>query len=107
MNHEPRPVTPEDLDAWVAKVHEMRETHREAHFANLDPVPLEIMKGRKYARIVAVHSNQRMCFCFVQLDTGDILKTATWKAPAKHARGNIFAADPLAGVTQYGAAYLR
>jgi len=107
MNHEPRPVTAEDLDAWVAKVHEMRETYREAHFANLDPVPLTIEKGRKYARIVANHSNQRMVYCFVQLANGDILKSATWRAPAKHARGNIFAADPLSGVTQHGAAYLR
>jgi hypothetical protein len=106
-DHEPRPVTDEDLEAWVVKVHEMRETHRREHFANLDPVPLTIEKGRKYARIVANHSNQRMVYCFVRLENGDILKSATWRAPAKHARGNIFAVNPLGGLSQYGATYLR
>lgn len=38
---------------------------------------------------------------------GDILKPATWKAPAKHARGNLFDANPLEKCGQYGLEYLR
>ena len=109
--HEPRAVTDADLAEWVAKVHEMRETHRLAKFPNLDPDSLTIERGRKYARIVTNgtgnRGGNRSVYCFVRLDNGDILKAATWKAPAKYARGNIFAADPLAGVGEYGAEYLR
>jgi hypothetical protein len=103
----PRPATDEDLAKWVGKVHDMREVERRKRFPNLDPVPLTIEKGRKYARIVCNHSNQRLVYCFIQLDNGDILKSESWRKRAKYARGNIFAADPLGGVGVYGAAYLR
>jgi hypothetical protein len=39
--------------------------------------------------------------------TGDILKAAGWKTPAKHSRGSIFAADPWQGMDVYGPAYLK
>jgi len=45
--------------------------------------------------------------CFVDKNNGDILKAATWRAPAKHARGNIFNENCLKNVNGYGAAYLR
>jgi hypothetical protein len=35
---------------------------------------------------------------------GDLLKAATWKAPAKHARGNII--DGTARYSTYGPEYL-
>lgn len=39
---------------------------------------------------------------------GDVLKPASWKKPAKHARGNIFDADNgLNCMGEYGPAYLR
>jgi len=48
------------------------------------------------------------CWAFVDLETGDIFKPATWRAPAKHARGNIF--DEGRGLTQisaFGPKYLK
>lgn len=45
---------------------------------------------------------------FIDKTTGDILKPATWRAPAKHARGNLF--DDRGGLGQmgvYGPAYLK
>ncbi len=45
---------------------------------------------------------------FVDLETGDVLKAASWKTPAKHARGNIFdEANGLGAMGPYGPAYLR
>ena len=47
-------------------------------------------------------------WAFIDRSTGDVLKPATYKAPAKHARGNIF--DPQNGMSSmgpYGPAYLR
>lgn len=102
----PRVVTDDDLKEWIAKLHDMREIHRIQHSPRLRPEPLTYDRGRKYARIVRHTSNQRMAFCFIDLRNGDILKCDGWKGPAKHPRGNIFAPDPLKGVSEYGAEYL-
>ena len=45
---------------------------------------------------------------FVDKRTGDVLKSASWNAPAKGARGNIFNPDNgLTNVTSYGAACFK
>ena len=62
--------------------------------------------GRKYAKII--RTGQSMVYCFVNKENGDILKAASWAAPAKHARGNIFDADGgKSALGPYGAKYLR
>ena len=50
---------------------------------------IEVMVGTKNARIVRAEPG-RSCYCFVSMENGDVLMSAGWKAPAKHARGNIF-----------------
>lgn len=50
---------------------------------------LDIEPGRKYVKLVSRSGNSRSVWCFVDKETGDILKAATWKQPAKHARGNV------------------
>jgi hypothetical protein len=47
-------------------------------------------RGRRFVRIVSESPGNRFAWAFVDCTTGDVLKTASWKAPAKHARGNIF-----------------
>lgn len=64
---------------------------------------LEVRKGRKYTKIV-IHSNQESAFCFIENSTGNVLKAATWSAPAKKARGNIYTEH--VGVCAYGAHYI-
>lgn len=45
---------------------------------------------------------------FIDKITGDVLKPASYKAPAKHARGNIFdASNGLSMVNHFGPTYLR
>ena len=90
-----------DIAAWV----EVVNAKYPASFGGTRKVEF----GRKYARIYTVDSRGAKggVYCFVDRTNGDILKSASWKAPAKGARGNIYAADPLAGVGMYGAAYLR
>ena len=48
-------------------------------------------KGRKYARIVHITqpSKQRSAHAFVDLTTGDVYKSASWKSPAKGVRYNL------------------
>jgi hypothetical protein len=60
--------------------------------------------GTRYVKVIrdtSVH-------CFVDTKNGDVLKAASWKAPAKHARGNIFdSKNGLGSMGEYGPAYLR
>lgn len=64
--------------------------------------------GPKYVRVVRASSGSRSVHCFVSQANGDVLKAAGWKAPAKHARGNIFdASNGLGSMGPYGPAYLR
>jgi len=75
---------------------------------------LEVAPGRKYVKIVrkdvwnGEESESGSVFAFIDKATGSVFKPASWKTPAKHARGNIFNADNGLGcVGKYGIAYLR
>ena len=57
---------------------------------------LEIGGGRKYTKIIMNTGNQQMVWAFIDRTNGDVLKAATWRAPAKHARGNLY--DPYGGM---------
>ena len=48
-------------------------------------------KGRKYARIIHLSgaTKQRSAHAFVDLNTGDVYKSASWKSPAKGIRYNL------------------
>lgn len=71
----------------------------------------------KWCRIVTNGTHQRSVYCFVALQdnytkalgtvkAGDIHKAAGWKAPAKHARGNVFQENFAVCLTEHGAVYL-
>ena len=65
--------------------------------------------GRKFSKIVRVRASGEVSsvHCFVENETGNILKAASFKSPAKHARGNINDADGGASaMSPYGAVYL-
>ena len=113
---EPEPVrdTKADVNAFAERVQGIVNTYwsrngYDAHGRTPDAV--SVMFGRKYARLVLSSTNggtSRSVHCFVDMTNGDVLKSASWKAPAKHARGNIYNSDQGMGcVNQYGAAYLR
>jgi hypothetical protein len=89
------------LQAKVADYH--------AAAKNVGPVPvITIEPSFKYAKIVLTqYGDQRSAYGFIDLTSGDLLKADGWKKPAKHARGNLFSATPLAGCGPYGMAYLK
>ena len=80
------------------------------NFPNTKPNVLEAdPRGQKYVRIVSKTPGLEggSAWCFIDKATGDILKSDSWKRPAKGARGNIYAENPIAGCTPYGAARYR
>jgi hypothetical protein len=74
-------------------------------------IDFKAMFGPKYVKIVAMTTGSPIgggsAFCFLDRSNGDVLKSASWRAPAKTARGNIHAGPSGYGLTRYGAAYLR
>ena len=47
-------------------------------------------EGRRYVRVFLTRNSERDIHSFIDKTNGDVLKAATWKAPAKYPRGNIF-----------------
>jgi hypothetical protein len=90
------------LDRFVSEAQEMISTYYAEHYPNLTPETLKVDPGRKYIRIWKGSS----AYCFIDSTNGDVLKPATWRAPAKHARGNIFTGKATDAVGPHGARYL-
>jgi len=64
--------------------------------------------GRKFIKVIEDNRGRQSVWGFVDMTNGDVLKAASWKTPAKHARGNIFDDNNgLAHVSGYGPNYLR
>lgn len=90
--------------SWLAGILKKNADYMAASFPSL-PVPaMTVTFGPRYIRVMRDNS----AHAFIDRTTGDVLKPASWRAPAKHARGNIF--DPSNGMGSmgpYGPAYLR
>jgi hypothetical protein len=88
------------------KINEKYKTN----YPNLTVPCLVTAPGKKFVKIVCKnHPDDRSgsAWAFIELSTGNILKAASWAAPAKHARGNVYQPETWASVTSYGPAYLR
>lgn len=91
---------------WFAGVEELVNGYMLKHFPALSPEArrMSFSEGPRYIRVMQDNS----AYAFIDRRNGDVLKPASFRAPAKHARGNLFAPDfglPCAG--PYGIAYLR
>lgn len=99
------------LELYQARLDEYYSTR----FPTLPREKIIAMRGSRFIRLVRTNDEdtRRSAQGFVALadgetkflgryKQGDIFMAASWKAPAKHARGSIFADDPLSCVTPQG-----
>jgi hypothetical protein len=101
-----------NLDDMLTYINKQMYTHDKQNLPNLctngpyRTLCAEI--GRKYVRLVVSTPGSRSAYCFIDMK-GNILKAASWKAPAKHSRGSVFDTNYSWGkaLGSYGAAYLR
>jgi hypothetical protein len=95
------------LEEFVTALQGIINEHYRKNLANLTPPIITVQNGQKNVRIVRTQEGMTSdsVHCFINKENGDILKAAGWKAPAKHARGNIYV-DLLKGVNVWGADYL-
>lgn len=106
-----RPPFAVALHNFLALLQAKMIAHHAKHFpgSSLACETFEHTMGPKYVRVTK-HMPGSMggsAYCFVSRENGDVLKPAGFKTPAKHARGNIYDADPVKGCGPYGVAYLR
>lgn len=96
------------LNAWLERAQNIiNENHKRNNFhfqcATLTINP----NGKKYIKIVRSENHvSTSVFCFIERETGNVLKAASWAAPAPHPRGSIYEVGNE-GVSAYGAHYLK
>ena len=81
---------------------------------NIAPKLLVESEGRKFVKLGVFRKNKTDTFvcdsvyCFIDKSNGNVLKAATFKAPAPNGvRGNLFDADILNKVDTHGVCYVR
>lgn len=75
----------------------LMETATNEHITGGFGYAFSVKPGRKYAKIIRSDvwegeqrvNGQRSAAGFIDMQTGDIYKAATWSAPAKGVRGNV------------------
>src|SRR5436189_184485 len=69
-----------------------RADYMASHCSTQGGRTLRLERGKRYGRVVRIEAGQTSgsAHAFIDATNGDVLKPAGWKAPAKHARGNIF-----------------
>jgi hypothetical protein len=93
--------------SWLASCQALINKHYAENLSNLTPPTLTVEKNPRYWRVVS-NGLQTSVYCFIDPMTGDVLKSASWKSPAKGARGNLFDdTNGMARMTVYGAGYNR
>lgn len=96
---------------FIAKVNEERKEYYKNMDSMKDKTELIVEIGNKFIRLWQGTS----CWGFISrvdgdlkgspIKKGDLLKCASWKSPAKHARGNIIDGTARYGV--YGPEYIK
>ena len=111
------------FQSWLVSCQSMIDADMKANFPSLPRNILVYEQGSKFIRVWSVGADNqggnRSCYAFIARSynktkalgtvlAGDVLKPATWKQPAKHARGNIYdASNGTAKMGVYGPAYLN
>lgn len=100
----------EQIQSWVAtEAQPLLTGYYQSRLRNL-PIPeLTVKFGQKYAQVW----NGTIIWAFIALAdeptkaqvVGDLLKPASWRAPAKHSRGNILTGSASFG--PYGPSYMN
>lgn len=107
-------ITSDQLENFRVLLQNAFRDHKQANNPRGNGIPcVRLEMGKKNCRIVkfedhgAGQYDHARAYCFIDLATGDILKPAGYKAPAKGKSGNILEANPLACCGPYGIKYLR
>lgn len=89
---------------WLVGAIKINEDHRKAHYSSLPSCKFTVQQGTRYIKVMRDNS----AHAFIDRTNGDVLKPASWRIPAKHARGNIMDdKNGLGSMSEYGPNYLK
>ena len=94
------------IETFCTTIQNLIATHYAESYPNLTAPIIMTTTGKRYVKVIRTETGNgsgRTVIAFVDRTTGDVFKPAGWKAPAKHARGNVFTSD--LGLTQYGSVH--
>lgn len=99
----------ETLSNYVYLIQRINNDYYAKHLKNLAFPSIEIKKGRRFMKIVSKSDNSESVHSFVEIETGNVYKAASYKQPElNHVRANIYNYDSLViGVNMHGANYIR
>jgi hypothetical protein len=99
------------FEIWLDKLNKEREEYWNSKFTYKPYEPFTIKKGRKFMKLISDNSVWGFVCMYdgefkgMPVKKGDLMKAASWSAPAKHARGNIF--DGTATYSFWGPTYIK
>ena len=106
------------FQTWFATASKLVADYYATNYPSLTPPVMTFDVGRRYIKVINETWHQSedgirtktnsSVWAFIDRTTGDVLKPASWNAPAKHARGNVFNDDNgSANLTPYGPPYMK
>lgn len=85
-----------DMKTRSIRMHEAARDNLEYHAQRIEQIKNEgvdeefyLETGRKYYKLVHRSGKSRSVHCFINKSNGDVLKSASWNAPAKGVRYNL------------------
>jgi len=79
------------VNAFMGLLQHKVNEHYAQHYKHSTPPTYTVQAGRKFLKVVQNDkSGSRSVHAFIDKTTGDLLKPASWNAPAKGARYNLF-----------------
>ena len=85
-----------DMKSRSIRMHEDARENVEYHAQRIEQIKTEgvdeefyLETGRKYYKLVHRSGKSRSVHCFINKTNGDVLKSASWKSPAKGVRYNL------------------
>ena len=79
----------EALDRYLKRIQEENNKIYQQRYPNLNLPVYTYTKGSKFIKVIQV-TNQQIVYSFIDKNTGDLYKAATWRVPADGVRGNIY-----------------
>jgi len=101
------------INILVEKLNNKLVDYYKTHFKILEPKKILREDGKKYSKLIerseaGAGTYSHSVYGFIDLNTGDILKAASWKAPAKGKRASINDDDyGMMACGPYGIHYIK
>lgn len=94
MNNTPKTITVlAGIEKYIKQIQDRSDDEFKTQYPNTwasgNAPKYAYTRGKRFYKITK-KDTQLSVFCFVDSENGDIYKAATWNAPAKGVRGNIF-----------------